>query len=200
MTNLLAVAAAAVMAMNVALLGGCAARTRSAGPPQPVSTWAPSTRPAFTTLDRSTIVSLVHDGAGDLLTVRDPLLEEPGAKLRGHLTWLVRVPGDLQTESPTPVDGERVQAWLLEELPGLPTHVAPARGEVTLHSRSTSAVEATIRLVARGAEPRAGDAGAPAVTLSQRMSFEASRPFTTQYPGMSSRSGVEGDALPTKRR
>lgn len=170
-------------------LGGC---RQAPAPRLPESVWIPSAGASFTTLERDTHFSRVPARGRDLL-----IHEERDGN--GWLTWIVSLPDTPKLNEPLevgPDSRDAVRAWIMEQVPGLPTHASPADGRLIVHAKEADAVHATVDLSAESAPPHAGSDFGPRVRLTRKLEWVRAGVDSTQPQELKTRGGESATPSP----
>lgn len=169
-----------------------------AAPTRPAGAWVPNAIASFITIDRSTSYALVHDDDRAVLIIAAAEDVDGGEGLgwvgsstgTNYLWWVVEMPNAV-AEGQTITLGARHRAWLLERVPGQPTHGSPASGSVVVRGVSGDSLVLDLDILAPIGRPTAGQGGVPAIRTSERVSLARRVPLTLDTPEIDSISGTQ---------
>lgn len=155
--------------------------------------WFPFATPSFATISRSTTLAVVHDDNAEVLVYEQPTPSRDNPTSR--VSWIIALgahtPANttltLDTANPTAA----ARGWILEEIQGMPSHLAPVQGTITITQRSADALTGLLNLTADTAAPAPGHALGEHVRLSRRLVWDRSARTLTRVPEMESRSGLD---------
>jgi hypothetical protein len=184
---------------SLAQITGCASTRQAEEAPMveaPIvsgsTVWLASAKPAFATIQRDTLYSVVHDPYRDLIVLED---NTPA----GRYTWLLSIPASAPAGATLGVADEAdpmsggAWGWLFEDPHGGPSHVAPLRGSLTIDSRDGDNVGISLDVVANTGTPMRGARRGTREQLAGQANLWRYAPERIAYSPMDRRAGIEPD-------